>query len=77
MIAWNAVNSEIQRQQELAEALIRFRGVVLDEVAGDKHAVRAPVGGIVVVEDLLERLCSDSATQFASQVGKQVRVSQV
>ena len=77
MVAGYAVHAQPQRQQEIPEAAIgRFR-IVLNEVAGDQHAVRAPVGRHIVIEGALQRVRRRDAAQLAVEVGEQVRIRQL
>ena len=69
MIARHAVNAHIQRQHEVAEALVGGRRVILDEVAGNNHAVGPPVAGCVMIQNPFQGCLRHRATQFA--VGSQ------
>jgi biotin carboxyl carrier protein len=71
------VHPHIQRQQQLAKSIVSSGGVVMNKIAGDQRAVRAPVTGVVVVQNQLQRLLCDGASEVAVCVGKQVRVGQV
>jgi hypothetical protein len=49
----------------------------VNQVARHEDAVRAPVGGRIVIEDPLQRVRRRDAAQFAVEAGEQVRIRQV
>ena len=77
VIARDAVNSQLECQHEVPEVRVRALRVVMDEVAGREHPVRAPIGRSVMIENPLQRVGRPDAAQFAARVGEQVRVRQV
>ena len=77
MIAGHAVHAHIQRQQQVAEALVGGGRVVLDQVTGDDGALGAPVAGCVVIEDTLQRRLRGNATQLAVRISEKMRIRQV
>jgi hypothetical protein len=64
------MNAKIERQQEIAKAFIRFRGVVLDKVPGHNDAIGRPLRCLVMSEHTSERRLCIGATQFTVRVGK-------
>jgi len=54
VIARYAMNAQIQRQQEITEALVRFRGIVLDYIPGHNDAIGIPVGRLVMRQHACE-----------------------
>ena len=70
MIAGDAMHAHIQRQQQLTKSIVSFGGVVMNKIAGDQRADRAPVTGVVVVQNPLQRLLCDGASEVAVCVGK-------
>ena len=48
------MNAQIQRQQEITEALVRFRGIVLDDIPGHNDAIGIPVGRLVMRQHACE-----------------------
>ncbi len=71
------MHAHVERKQQLAESCVSFGAVVLNKIAGDQHAVCAPITGVIVVKYPLQRLRSNSASQFAVRIGEQVWVGQV
>jgi hypothetical protein len=70
VITGNAMNAKVERQQEIAEAFVRFRGVVLDEIASHNDAIGTPVRVLVMSEHTGKRRLRIRATQFTVEVGK-------
>ena len=45
MIARHAVHAHIQWQEQIAEAIVGFCRVILNQITGDQHAVSVPITG--------------------------------
>jgi hypothetical protein len=77
MVARNAVHAQLQRLQKIAETCVGLFRVVVNQIARHEHAVGAPVGSRVVIQDPLQRVGRRDAAQLTVEVGEQVRVRQV
>jgi hypothetical protein len=71
------VHAHVQRQQQVAEAIVSGGRVVLDQVPGDNGTLRAPVAGCVVIEDTLQRCLRGNATQLAIRSSEKMRIREV
>jgi hypothetical protein len=71
------MHAHFEWYQQLPEKVVGLFAVVLNKIAGDQRAICAPITGDIVVEHPLQGIGSDSASQFAVRVGKQMRIGQV
>ena len=71
------MDSQFEREEGVSETRVRAFRVVLDEVAGREHAMGAPAGRAVMIENPPQRVGRLDAAQFAVGVGEQVGVRQV
>ncbi len=77
MVSRHAVHTKIQWQQQFSKSIVRFRRVILDQVAGDNDAIGLPFAGLIMIKDALQRsLCGD-ATQVSFGIGEKMRIRDV
>ncbi len=77
VISGQAVHTQIERQHKVAKPFIGAGRIVLNEIAGNKHAVCAPIGSSVVLKDFLQRGSGDHTSEFPVNVREQMWVGQV
>jgi hypothetical protein len=71
------MHAKVERPQDFTKSIVSLGRIVLDQVAGDQHALSAPITGQVVIKDLLQGMGGNGAAQRSKRIREQVGVGQV
>jgi len=77
MIPRHAVHTQVERTQDFTKSVVGPGRIVLDKIAGDQHALGAPITGLVMIKYLLQGMGGDCTAQFAQWICEQVGIGQV
>jgi hypothetical protein len=71
------MHPHVQRQQQVAESIVRGRSIILYQVTGNDGALGAPATVGIVLEHALQGRVRYNATQLAVRGSKKMRIRQV
>lgn len=71
------MHAHVQRQKQVAKAIVSRCRIILNEIARDNHAIGTPIAVLVMIENTLQRVLRVGAAQLAIGTGEQMRIRNV